>query len=86
MLLLLPRQHAVLLLLMDGVWFGIVSIAICRMILHIRAYVHQPDVSLRTLAKAGPLGNVDVEEYPDFAIPSVIMTSVQLSSTIEWSN
>lgn len=54
-LLFMPVDHSLLLLIVDGAWLSLMSIAITRMVFHLREYmVGPPSVSVYTMATAGP--------------------------------
>ena len=51
----MPVEHSLLLLIVDGAWLSLMSIAITRMVFHLREYmVGPPNVSMYTMATAGP--------------------------------
>lgn len=51
----MPVDRSLLLLIVDGAWLSLMSIAITRMVFHLREYmVGPPSVSVYTMATAGP--------------------------------
>lgn len=59
--MILPTKRGLLFLLFDGLWIGFMSIAITRMVLHLREYVSTPQGSpvrgRSSVMRSGGLGS-----------------------------
>jgi len=88
-LLFMPVDHSLLLLVVDGAWLSLMSIAITRMVFHLREYMAgPPSVSVYTMATAGPqissvVSHMGIAFAPSRRRDSDILDNIDSQRTVE---